>query len=98
MDANTIINIVLKVITLICLFVVIPYIKKKYNQQQLEDTNEKILTFVQAAEQLFNDDQGEEKKAWVQEQLNKIGINANVDIINATIEACVLMLHNALKQ
>lgn len=97
MSISEIISLVLKVICFIAVAFVIPYIKKKYNQQQLEDINDKIQTYVECAEQIFGKEQGEEKKQWVRERLAGMGIDVDLDFIDATIEACVLMLHNALK-
>jgi len=97
MSINEIISLVLKVICFIAVAFVIPYIKKKYTQQQLEEVNEKIQTYVECAEQIFGKDQGEEKKHWVQNQLSNMGINVNLDYINAQIEAVVLLLHHELQ-
>ena len=97
MSVNEIINLVLKVICFIAVAFVIPYIKKKYNRQQLEEVNEKIQTYVEAAEQIFGGDQGEEKKQWVRERLSAHGINVDLDEIDAAIEAFVLLIHHELK-
>ena len=98
MDVNAIISIVLKVVCFILVSFVIPYVKKKYDQQQLEDVNDKIQTYVEAAEQIFGKDEGAEKKQWVRERLAAHGIDVDLDYLDAEIEACVLILHNALKQ
>lgn len=97
MTLTEIITLVLKVICFIAVAFVIPYVKKKYTQEQIDQVNEKIQTYVEAAEQIFGTDQGEEKKEWVRERLAAIGIDVDVDYIDASIEACVLILHNALK-
>lgn len=97
MNLTEIITLALKIICFITVAFVIPYIKKKYTQQQLEETNNKILTYVQAAEQIFGKEQGEEKKQWVRGRLASLGIDVDLDIIDATIESCVLLLHNSLK-
>lgn len=98
MSINEIISLVLKVICFIAVAFVIPYIKKKYNQQQLEEINEKIQTYVEAAEQIFGSDQGTEKKQWVRDKLAAHGIDVDLDEIDSAIEAFVLILHNELKK
>jgi len=98
MSINEIVSLVLKVICFIAVVFVIPYIKKKYNQQQLEEVNEKIQTYVEAAEQIFGSDQGPEKKEWVRAKLAAHGIDVNLDEIDSMVEAFVLILHNELKK
>ena len=98
MSANEIINLVLKIICFILVTFIIPLIKKKYEQNQIDAVLDKIQTYVEAAEQIFGKDQGDEKKQWVRGRLAAHGIDVDLDVIDAEIEACVLMLHNALKQ
>ena len=97
MSITEIVTLVLKVICFVLVAFIIPLIKRKYTQDQLEAVNDKIMTYVQAADQIFGGDQGIEKKQWVRERLAAHGIDVDLDIIDAEIEACVLMLHNALK-
>ena len=97
MNVTEIITLVLKLACFIAIAFVIPYVKKKYTQQQLEEVNDKIQTYVEAAEQIFGSEQGEEKKQWVRGRLAALGIDVDLDYIDASIEACVLILHNALK-
>ena len=97
MDINQIVSLVLKIVCFILITFVIPLIKKKYDQQQIDGVLDKIETYVEAADQLFGKEQGEEKKQWVRGRLAAHGIDVNLDYIDAEIEACVLMLHNALK-
>ena len=98
MSVNEIVSLVLKVICFIAVAFVIPYIKKKYSQQQLEEVNEKIQTYVEAAEQIFGSEQGAEKKQWVRGRLAAHGIDVDLDEIDSMIEAFVLLLHNELKK
>ena len=97
MSITEIVTLVLKVLCFILVAFVIPVVKKKYTQQELEAVNDKIMTYVQAADQIFGSEQGEEKKQWVRGRLAAHGIDVDLNIIDAEIEACVLMLHNALK-
>ena len=97
MSITEIVTLVLKVLCFILVAFVIPVVKRKYTQQELEAVNDKIMTYVQAADQIFGSEQGEEKKQWVRGRLAAHGIDVDLNIIDAEIEACVLMLHNALK-
>ena len=98
MSINEIVSLVLKVVCFICVAFIIPYIKRKYNKQDLEDLNDKIQTYVEAAEQIFGKEQGEEKKQWVRGRLAAAGIDVDLDEIDAAIEAFVLLLHNELRK
>lgn len=98
MSVNEIVSLVLKVICFIAVAFVIPYIKKKYSQQQLEEINEKIQTYVGAAEQIFGSEQGAEKKQWVRNKLAKHGIDVDLDEIDSALENFVLLLHHELKK
>ena len=98
MSINEIVSLVLKVICFVAIAFVIPYVKKKYSQQQLQEINEKIQTYVEAAEQVFGKDQGKEKKEWVRNKLEAMGIDVDLDYIDAAIEGFVLILHNELKE
>ena len=98
MSITEIVTLVLKVLCFILVAFVIPVVKRKYTQQELEAVNDKIMTYVQAADQIFGSEQGEEKKQWVRSRLAAHGIDVDLNIIDAEIEACVLMLHNTLKQ
>lgn len=97
MSINDIVSIVLKVVCFVLVAFVIPVLKKKYTREQLEDVNNTIHMYVEAAEQIFAIDQGPEKKKWVQERLTASGINVDLASVDAEIEAYVLMLHNALR-
>ena len=98
MDLNQIITLVLKIVCFLLITFVIPLIKKKYDQNQIDAVLDKIQTYVECAEQIFGSEQGEEKKQWVRGRLAAHGIDVDLNIIDAEIEACVLMLHNALKE
>lgn len=98
MNINEIITLVLKVICFILVTFIIPLIKKKYDQNKIDDVLDKIQTYVESAEQIFGREQGDLKKQWVRGRLAAHGIDVDLDIIDAEIEACVLMLHNALKE
>ena len=96
MSVTEIATLVLKVMAFILTVLVIPYIKKKYSQQKLDEINDKIMTYVRAAEQIFGTEEGAEKKQWVRGRLAGWGIDVDLDIIDAEIERQVLELHKIL--
>jgi len=97
MSITEIVTLVLRVVCFILVAFIIPLIKRKYSQNQIDDVLDKIQTYVEAADQIFGREQGEEKKQWVRGRLAAHGIDVNLDLIDAEIEAAVLLLHNALK-
>lgn len=92
---------ILLVFAIISAFVV-PVLKQKVGQDKLN----KILMYVEiavaAAEQLYNADQGAEKKAYVlaylNEELAKHGLVVDMETLENLIESQVLILHNQLKE
>ena len=98
MSVNEIVSLVLKIVCFLLVTFIIPLIKKKYDQNQIDGVLDKIQTYVEAADQIFGRDQGVLKKDWVRKKLAACGIDVNLDIIDAEIEAAVLLLHNALKE
>ena len=97
MDMTQIIIAVIGLINAILVTFVVPVIKNKYSEQQIAKAEKVIKTFVYAADQLFPKEMRDEKKEWVKEKLRDAGYDADLDTINAQIEACVLELHNQLK-
>ena len=97
MNTNDIISLALRLICFILVSFIIPLIKKKYEQDKINEVMDTIQTYVECAEQIFGSEQGDEKKQWVRGKLATHGIDVDLDFIDAEIEACVLMLHNALK-
>ena len=89
-------QIILAVITLIfglLMRYVIPEAKNKLNANQMEMLQIAVKTGVYAAEQLFNSDQGAQKKKYVIDLLASQGFIVDTDLIepeiNAMIEAVV---------
>jgi len=70
----------------------IPWLKNNLGDQKFERLAYWVDVFVRAAEQMLQDVPGEEKRAWVEEQLAKMGFKANIDELRALIEAAVLNL------
>ena len=100
-------QIILAIITLIGAIVtrfLIPLLKAKLNvengkltENQVYLLNLAITTAVTAAEQLYNSDEGQKKKAYVISLLKAQGYDVDGAAIDAAIEAAVLELHNELK-
>ena len=57
-----------------------------------------INTAVKAAEQLYNSDEGKEKKAYVINLLKEQGLDVDLPEIDAAIEAAVLELHRQINE
>ena len=57
-----------------------------------------INTAVKAAEQLYNSDEGKEKKAYVVNLLKEQGLDIDLPEIDAAIEAAVLELHRQINE
>ena len=76
--------------------VVIPYIKAKYSNEDIAEFMAWVEIGVKAAEQLYNQTDGDVKKAYVLEFLASKGYRVDdVEVENA-IESAVLELHAAL--
>ena len=103
-DATQIILAVIALISAVLTGFVIPWLKSKININNGTVTGNQamliklaIQTAVKAAEQIYNSDEGKEKKAYVVALLAGQGIDVDLPSIDAAIEAAVLELHNQLK-
>lgn len=63
----------------------------------LDILKQAVMTAVKAAEQLYNSDQGEQKKAYVISILESQGYTVDKGAVDAAIEAAVLELHRSLE-
>lgn len=92
-------NIFSAIITLLVALIttfLIPYIKSKLSNEQLENIKTWVKVAVQAAEMIYNETgMGAVKKAYVIEYLNNKGYNVDLDTLNNLIEAAVLELKNS---
>lgn len=82
---------------------IVPWLRSKIyvNNDKLTDNQRALLkmaieTAVKAAEQLYNSDEGEKKKAYVLGLLESQGYKINTGALDAAIEAAVLELHSSL--
>ena len=103
-DLTKIIEIVIALISALLTAFVIPWIKSKtdinngaVSENQAAMIRLAIKTAVTAAEQIYNSDEGKQKKEYVVDLLRQQGINVDMPSIDAAIEAAVLELHNQLK-
>lgn len=96
MDVTKIIVIVIELITAVIGAMVIPYIKNRYSNAQIEIGMKWVRIAVAAAEQLFDSNMGDLKKKYVKDYLEKKGIRFSKADLNNAIESAVLELHNEL--
>lgn len=73
-----------------------PYIRAKTDAQSREEIDFWVHTAVAAAEQLYNSEQGKQKKEYVLNFLTTRGFCLEPDEIDKQIEAAVLALHKEL--
>ena len=74
----------------------VPLLRQKLSEGQLETLNVIIKTFVYAAEQLIGSGKGESKKQKVREWLTEQGFNVNLEEVDAAIEAAVKEMNIAM--
>lgn len=91
-DITQVVSCVITLLTTIISVFVIPILKNKLDQQRMTRLNAIVDIAVYAAEQMFTPEQWAEKKEWVQNWLNARGYDANLDDIDALIEAAVKRL------
>ena len=96
-DITQIVLAILSLIGVLITSLLVPWLKNKLNAQQQDKLNKFIDILVYAAEQIFPPEMGEQKKAWVKERLNAQGYDANMDMIDAQIEAVVKELRIKMK-
>ena len=96
MDYTEIILGIIGLIVAVLSAFLIPYIKSKYTKEQIDRWENIINIGVAAAEQLYNSNQGKEKKEYVLKYLQENGVNLDMATIENMIEASVLLLHNEL--
>ena len=88
-------QIILAIITLIGAIIsryLIPWIKGKLDERTFDVFRGLVRVGVFAAEQLYNSDQGKEKKEYVLQLLKKNGYEINSESVDALIEATVKQL------
>ena len=103
-DLTKVILAVIALISAVLTYFVIPWIKSKINvengklsENQAALIKMAISTAVKAAEQLYNSEEGKQKKAYVLSVLGSQGYEVDSVAIDAAIEAAVLSLHQHLE-
>lgn len=93
-DVTTIVNAVIALIAAIVTAFVVPWIKSRTTAQQREELIAWVKIAVAAAEQIYKDNKGEEKKQYVLNFLENNGFSVDDDSVNAAIEAAVKQLNS----
>ena len=96
MEITKIVELAIELVTAILGISLIPWIKSKYTTSQIDSAMTWVRIAVQAAEQLFETDEGKLKKKYVKKFLEDNNIKLNKDEIDKAIESAVLELHNEL--
>ena len=76
---------------------VIPWLKRKTDEQEREELLRWVEIAVAAAQQLYHHKDGAERKAYVLDFLESKGYMVDTAEINSAIEAAVLKLHEEMK-
>ena len=98
MNATEIFAAVIELLVALAVALLIPYIKNQISAEKLENTLNYVDIFVEAAEQVFEITDGEEKFAFVFDKLREKGIELDNDELEAAIESAVLRLHAELRK
>ena len=76
---------------------VIPWLKRKTDEQEREELLRWVEIAVAAAQQLYHEKAGAERKAYVLDFLESKGYSVDTAEIDSAIEAAVLKLHQQLE-
>ena len=76
---------------------VIPWLKRKTDEQEREELLRWVEIAVAAAQQLHHEKAGAERKAYVLDFLESKGYSVDTAEIDSAIEAAVLKLHEEMK-
>lgn len=96
MDYTEIISAVIALISALVSAFLIPWIKERVGADKLKKWQAYVEIAVKAAEQLYNANEGAEKKAYVLQYLAERGIKFDSDTVDKMIESAVLTLHHEL--
>jgi hypothetical protein len=98
MNATEIFAAVIELLVALAVALLIPYIKNRISAEKLENALTYVDIFVEAAEQLYEETDGEAKFEFVFEKLQEKGIELDYDELEAAIESAVLRLHAELRK
>lgn len=96
-DLTPVINAFIALISAVISVFLIPWIKRKTNQQDREEMLKWIEIAVSASQQLYHNLDGAERKKYVQDYLELKGYDISSKDIDNAIEAAVLKLHRELE-
>ena len=92
-DITTVVEAIISLIGIVISAVLVPWLKTKLDGNKLDNLLTIINQLVAAAEQIYvGSGRGAEKKAYVVEQLGKLGFTVDTDAIDAYIESAVYEL------
>ena len=93
MDITLIVKIVIMILAAIYTYILVPFIKAKTTDTELESLKKFIRAGVRAAEMIYTEDgMGAKKKEYVLEYLSELGYSIDVNEIDAMIEGAVYEL------
>lgn len=96
-DLTPIINAFIALVAALISAFVIPWLKRKTSQHDIEEMMKWIEIAVSAAQQLYYQLNGSERKEYVQQFLLSKGYDISSKEVDAAIESAVLKLHKELE-
>lgn len=98
-DITPVVQAIISLVAVIITALVIPYVKSKLSQDNLDEICTWTKIAVDAAEQIYKGTgRGDEKKAYVVKFLNDKGFKIDTESIDALIEAYVKDLNDDVKE
>lgn len=92
-DLTPIIQALFTLLTALITAFLVPYLKRKVDEEKLDNLYTWVTIAVEAAEKIFSETgMGEEKKEYVLAFLSEKGFTVDVSILDAMIESAVLNL------
>lgn len=92
-DLTPIIQALFTLLTALITAFLVPYLKRKVDEEKLDNLYTWVTIAVEAAEKIFSETgMGEEKKEYVLTFLSEKGFTVDVSILDAMIESAVLNL------
>lgn len=90
MNTEIVANVIIPILGAILVYCVVPFVKSKTTETQKQNVYFYVKLAVQAAEQVFDyKNAGRDKKDFVIEKLNSIGIEINEHELDIMIESAV---------
>ena len=95
-EITGIVKLAIELVIAIASLWLVPWLRAKLNAEQVSDMLRWVEIAVSAAEQLFEETHGDQKKEYVCSFLKDKGYDVDEDEIDFAIEAAVLKLHSEL--